>query len=199
MNPYAPPGQQQQPTVHGYRTAGGYAAWPDGKGIAVQKDAALPPVCVKCGMHGNQRRNQQFVWTPPWVFIIFFVSPIIGAIVAMVVQKKGRLQLPLCDACFSRWKMGTLIIVGGVLYMLVAIFAGIIIAANEWPEIGVPILISSLVFLIVAIVVANKRFLRASKVDDHMITIPGIHANAVQAILQASGSPPQPQALARGY
>jgi hypothetical protein len=187
MNPYAPPQQGPQPMAYGYGVTGGYAAWPDGQNVAIQKDAPLPPVCVKCGAAPvNQRRNQQFVWTPPWVFIIFFVSPIIGAIVAMVVQKKGRLQLPLCDNDFARWKQGTLMIVGGILLLLVGLIGGIAIAANDLPELGIPVLISSLVGFVVALVLANKRFLRAAKVDDRMITVRGIHPAAVQAILGAA-------------
>lgn len=188
MNPYAPPQQvAPQQVSYGYGVAGGYAAWPDGPNVSIQKDAPLPAVCVKCGGGpANQRKNQQFVWTPPWVFIIFFVSPIIGAIVAMVVQKKGRLQLPLCDNCLARWKQGTLMIVGGVLFLLAALIGGIAIAANDLPEVGVPLIILSFVVFIVSLVVASKRFLRASKVDERMITVRGIHPAAVQAILSAA-------------
>ncbi len=190
MNPYAPPEYRpHQPMAQGYGVPGGFAAWPDGPNLAVQKDASLPAVCVKCGAApAHQRKNQQFVWTPPWVFIIFFVSPIIGAIVAMIVQKKGRLQLPLCDLCLGRWKQGTLMVVGGVLYLFAALFGGIIIAANDLPELGVPILVSSIVVLVVALVVANKRFLRAAKVDERMITIRALHPEAARAILAAAGS-----------
>lgn len=185
MNPYAPP-QQAAPMAYGYGVVGGYAAWPDGANLAIQKDAPLPSVCVKCGQHGSERRNQQFVWTPPWVFIIFVISPVIAAIVALVVQKKGRLQLPLCPTCNARWKQGTLIIVGGVLFFLFAMIGGIIIAANELPEVGVPLVIASLVAPVVAIMIANKRSLRAAKIDERMILIPKIHPAAVQAILAGS-------------
>lgn len=187
MNPYAPPQQVQPPAAYGYGVAGGYAAWPEGENLSIQKDAPLPPVCVKCGAApAAHRRNQQFVFTPPWVFIIFFVSPIIGAIVAMIVQKKGRLQLPLCDECQARWKTGTLMVVGGVLGLIFGLIGGIVIAANDYPEVGVPLLLGSIVAFAVALVVANKRFLRAAKVDERMITIRGIHPNAAQAILAAA-------------
>lgn len=189
MNPYAPPQQGPQPMAYGYGVAGGYAAWPDGQNVSIQKDAPLPAVCVKCGGGpANQRRNHQFVWTPPWVFIIFFVSPIIGAVVAMVVQKKGRLQLPLCDLDLARWKQGTLMIVGGILLLLFGLIGGIAIAANDVPELGIPLVIVSFVGFIVALVVANKRFLRAAKVDERMITVRGMHPAAVQAILGAAQS-----------
>jgi uncharacterized membrane protein len=187
MNPYAPPQQVQPVAAYGYGVAGGYLAWPEGSDLAIQKDAALPSVCVKCGNgHAPQRRNQQFVWTPPWVFILFLVSPIIAAIVAMIVQKKGRLQLPLCDECHSRWKTGVLMVALGVVGFIFGLIAGIIIAANDWPEIGVPLLVGSIVVFVVALVVGNKRFLRASKVDERMITVRGIHQNAAHAILSAA-------------
>ena len=115
-NPYAPPTPGIAPNPYGqhYGQGAPFQAWPDGPDLAVQKDAPLPGVCMKCGSHdAPNRRNQQFVWTPPWVFIFFLISPIIGAIIAVIVQKKGRLLLPLCMSCNSRWKAGAWMIAGG--------------------------------------------------------------------------------------
>jgi hypothetical protein len=40
---------------------------------------------VKCGsLDAPQRRNNQFVWTPPWVYVLVLISPIVVAIVAMI-------------------------------------------------------------------------------------------------------------------
>ena len=61
---------------------------------------------MKCGSHdAPNRRNQQFVWTPPWVYVFFRISPIIGAIIAVIVQKKGRAP-PAALVAQSRWKNG---------------------------------------------------------------------------------------------
>ena len=108
-NPYAPPNPYGAPQAVPYGQMGApggpYAAWPDGEDLAIQKEAPLPAVCMKCGsMDAPHRRNQQFVFSPPWVIVVVVISPLIGAIIMLLVQKKGRLHVPLCNQCHARWK-----------------------------------------------------------------------------------------------
>lgn len=185
-NPYSPPtpyGQAYQP----YGGAGSFAAFMEGPDLAVQKDAPLPDVCVKCGATPCQhRRNHQFVWNPPWIIFLFLLSPVIAAVVALIVQKKGRLQLPLCSTCQTRWTRGIFIILGGVLWLIGALIGGAVAMGEDLPEVGLPLMISAIVFFIVAVVVPRNRFLRAKRVDDRVIVITGLHPNAVQATLAAA-------------
>jgi hypothetical protein len=190
-NPYAPPNPYGAPQAVPYGQLGGpggpFAAWPDGPDLAVQKEAPLPSICMKCGVNdAPNRRNQQFVWTPPWVFIFFLVSPIIGAIIAVIVQKKGRLHLPLCHACNSRWKNGILLLVLAIVGLIAGLILGGVALGNDLPELGVPLMISGFVALIAVAIMNRNRFLRVKKVDERMITLRQVHPNAAQVILNAA-------------
>lgn len=188
-NPYAAPNPYGAPAAvpYGAYAPAGFQAWPEGRDLAIQKEAPLPGVCMKCGSHdAPNRRNQQFVWTPPWVFIFFLISPIIGAIIMVFVQKKGRLLLPLCTPCNDRWKAGAWMLGLSVLWLIIGLISGIALSANDLPEVGVPLLVSGIIFFIVGIVMAQGRFLRASKVDERMITLRDVNQVAYQAILNAA-------------
>lgn len=193
MNPYSPPNPYQPPGPYGHAYVpaqpgyGAFLAYLEGLDLAVQKEAPLPNVCVKCGVSPTQhRRNQQFVWNPPWVLFLFILSPVIAAIVALIMQKKGRLHLPLCSACESRWKMGLVMVILGVFALILGIVIGAIASAQDYPEIGVPVMIAGIVGFIVLLVVSRGRFLRAKRVDERVIVISGVHPNAVQATLAAA-------------
>jgi uncharacterized membrane protein len=189
MNPYAPPqaSYPQQPYYAPPGAPGPFQAWAEGDALTVQKEAPLPDCCMKCGSAAiAERRNQNFVFTPPWVFVLFLVSPLIGAIVALIVQKKGRLYLPLCSACSGRWKQGLLFMWLSIAWLIVGLVAGVIATANDLPELGVPLMLSSFVVLIVVAIVNRNKFLRAKKIDEMMITLLLVHPMAVQRILAAA-------------
>lgn len=189
QNPYAPPANPYAPPqamggAYAPAAAGPFVAWMEGANLVVQKEAPLPDACMKCGASSIvERRNQRFVFTPPWVIVIFLVSPIIGAVVALIVQKKGRLHLPLCAEHARRWKQGILFMWLGVGWLIVAMILGAIALGNELPEAGVPLFISSFVGIIVAAVMNKDRFLRAKKIDEQTISLSGVDPNAAQAIL----------------
>lgn len=197
MNPYTPPNPYQPPAAYGqayapaYGPPGAFVAFVEGSDLAVQKEAPLPPVCMKCGLApAEHRRNQQFVWNPQWIVFLVLLSPIVAAVVALIVQKRGRLMLPLCQRCDSSWKMGTLLIVLGIFWLVGALIGGAIAMGEDLPEVGVPLLVSSVVFFVVALVLARNRFLRAKRIDERVIVLAGVHPNAVQAILAAANAPP---------
>lgn len=195
MNPYAPP--QAYPPAPYYAQPpgqGSFQAWIEGDALHVEKEAPLPDCCMKCGSTQiTTRRNQRFAWTPQWVFIFFFVSGLIALILVLVLQKKGRLHVPLCAACANRWSQGLLIMWLAVGWLIAGIVAGGICLGNDLPEVGVPLFISAFVFLIVAGVMNRGRFLRAKKIDERIITLTMVHPTAMQAIVAASQSPQQQQ------
>ncbi len=188
QNPYAPP---QTVAQGAYRVPGAtFDAWIDGQELVVPKAAPLPDVCVKCGLEGTLRRPHQFVFTPQWVIFIFLFSPLIGAVVALVVQKKGKLDLPLCAPCQAAWKGGILLLVLAVLWMIVGLILGIMAFANELPAVGAPLVLSAFAVLITVAIVNRNRFLRSKKVDEQSIWLMAVHPRAVEAILAAAHGAP---------
>lgn len=192
-NPYAPPSNPYAPpqAAVGYVVPGGpFAAWLEGDLLAVQKEAPLPDVCIQCASGEiAHRKRQQFVWHPPWVILLYLLSPIIGVIVALVVQKKGFLSLPFCGACHARRRAGIALAIAAVLALLGGIFGGIALLANDEPLFGGLLLVAGLA-AVIAIAITNRgRFVRSKKVDDAMIWLAKIEPRAAEAIVRAAQGP----------
>jgi hypothetical protein len=194
VNPYAPPQAQQPSPYYANPGQGSFQAWIEGDALSVEKEAPLPDCCMKCGSPSIAiRRNQQFAWTPQWVYLLFLVSGLIAIILALVLQKKGRLHVPLCANCAQRWSQGLLLLWLSIGWLIVGIIAGGLFLGNDLPEVGVPLMISAFVALIVVAVMNRNRFLRAKRIDDRIITLLLVHPTAAQAIVAASQNPPAPQ------
>jgi hypothetical protein len=194
VNPYAPPQAYQPAPYYAQPSQGSFQAWIEGDALHVEKEAPLPDCCMKCGSPSIAiRRNQQFAWTPQWVYLLFLVSGLIAVILALVLQKKGRLHIPLCASCAQRWSQGLLLLWLSVAGLIGGIIVGSLFIGNDLPEVGLPLMGLSFVFLIVVGITNRGRFLRAKKIDDRIITLLLVHPTAAQAIVAASQTPPPPQ------
>jgi hypothetical protein len=71
-------------------------AYAKGNRFVVPRDAVLPPRCVKCGnLPADPWLTKTFSWHSPGLYVLL-VSPILFLIVALIVQKKIKLSVPLC-------------------------------------------------------------------------------------------------------
>jgi len=180
-NPYAPPGAIE-PSA---RRDGAFAS-ELGNALIVSKEAPLPDVCVKCAAPSTTRRKQQFVYTPPWVFALMIFSLLIGAIVAMIVQKRGTLHLPLCESCARRWRHANLQMLLAALAIPVFLIFGVMIGSASDAGIIVAVAIGlGLVALVAVAIVHRDTRLQAKKVDNVAITLLKVHADARRAIVAA--------------
>ena len=182
FNPYAPP---TAPSPGGGHYGGAFAQLL-GPDLVVSKDAPLPDVCLKCGGPATTRRKQQFVYTPQWVIVIMLLSLLIGAIVALVVQKRGTLQLPLCQEHAQKWKSANLQLGLAFVAMFGAIILGIAIgiSANE-PAVMVLFLVLGVGALIAVAVINRNVRVMSKKVDDTSITLTKVHPDACRAVVAA--------------
>jgi hypothetical protein len=78
----------------------------DGKILVVPSGCSLPATCVKCGSPvSGKLLAKTFRWhSAGWYFLIF-LGLIFYVIAALIVQKKVRIDVPLCDAHRS-WRTG---------------------------------------------------------------------------------------------
>ncbi|MGZ3421765.1 MAG: hypothetical protein ACXVEE_28070 [Polyangiales bacterium] len=187
MNPYAPPQAYPPAPYYAQPGQGMFQAWIEGDALHVQNEAPLPDCCMKCGSTAIAvRRNQLFAWTPQWVYLFFLVSGLIAIVLALVLQKKGRLQVPLCANCAQRWSQGMLFFWLAIAWLVLGMVLGGVVIANDLPELGIPLFASAFIGLIVVAVMNRARFLRAKKIDDRIITLTLVHPMAAQAIVAAS-------------
>jgi hypothetical protein len=169
-----------------------FVATRSGSDLAVEKNAPLPDVCVKCAAReGITRKRRLFTYYPPWILATLFV-PRAGVLVLLVLyivlRKIGHLQVPLCGRCRRRWNGATaawaLSLVG--LFALLATGIGLL-AREHWLG-GALALAAGLGAPFAAhFGLLRPRTIRARKVDQRFITLRGIHPAAIDAILLASG------------
>jgi hypothetical protein len=78
-------------------------AYREGKILVVPSDARLPAACVKCGSPASRFVTKTFSWHNPWLYLLILPGLIFYAIVALVVRKKARIDVPFCQAHLS-WR-----------------------------------------------------------------------------------------------
>ncbi len=181
-NPYAAPEAHGGPSGHGHGYGYGHGGMVSVRGdvLVVQKNAELPPVCMKCGTRDNiVRRQLKLSWTPVWARLSVLVCTLVGLIAMLVTTKRAQLAAPLCAPCNARWSAAIAAIVGGVVALIVGMMS---MGAFDEPAIG------GLVFFVVLagfiglmVGVVKPRTLQVAKIDDHVIELKGVHPVACRA------------------
>ena len=70
----------------------------DGNRLVVPRNSVLPGLCVQCGNSPTEPwLRKTFSWHNPLLYVLLF-SPIIYVIVALIVQQRLKLSVPLCVA-----------------------------------------------------------------------------------------------------
>jgi hypothetical protein len=150
----------------------------------------LPEICVVTGQrHGVEWRSRDFIWTPPWVFVLILLNVLILLIVAMVVRKRVKLELPYAPGVYDRWRKGAigsgLVVVLGIVLM-VAGFAMMAVSEGSSPVLlwlGLAVVVGSLVGMIVgARVLSHDRGPKIKKVTKTEVILLLPSAEAAQAI-----------------
>ncbi len=73
-------------------------AYRDGDILVVPTGCALPPNCMKCNAPiGDNYLKKTFRWHSPWLYVLVFFGLILYMIVALIVQKKSKIEIPLCS------------------------------------------------------------------------------------------------------
>lgn len=90
----------------------------------------LPELCMKCGAPPSVRKSKNFSWYPSWVGVLLLAGLIPYVIVAAILTKKCRVEVPLCDRHKNHWLMRQLLVLLSLLGLLVlgvgtAILAGV--------------------------------------------------------------------------
>jgi hypothetical protein len=199
FNPYAPQqAQYQQPYAAPPPGWGAPAYHVVGQNLVAMSGAVLPEVCVKCGAQANLvRKRRKFQWVPPWTYVLLVVSLLIGAIVMMIVQKRGTLDLPLCTGCKTRWTHATLAMAGAVLGIFLVLPFVAVVAAVLPDDVAPLVAIVLMLGWLVGVVIVSRVFVRArtvwtTRIDKSgYITVAGVHPQALA--LLASTAQPAPQ------
>lgn len=119
FNPYAPPEALVDPAAVPPTED---VMWRDGKELVVVVDKPFPERCVKCNRATRGRSKlRTFYWYNPWWNLLILFNLIICLIAVMIVRKRSRHQVSMCEEHAQRRVM---VIVGAWLGALLAPFVG---------------------------------------------------------------------------
>jgi hypothetical protein len=91
-NPYAPPKADLSPAANAELEG----LWRDRRLLVMNREARLPPTCVKCGDPEVRRLKKTLYWHHPAVYLALIVNVLIYAVLALVLRKSAKIEVPLC-------------------------------------------------------------------------------------------------------
>jgi hypothetical protein len=93
FNPYAAPVTDLSTP----RSPDEVGVWRDGDLLIMSKDGELPDRCLKCNAPAEGwRLRRNLSWHPQGYYLIILFNLIIYVIVALIVRKTAKVQVPLC-------------------------------------------------------------------------------------------------------
>jgi hypothetical protein len=172
------------------------------------EDGHLPEVCMVCGAQAWKQKSKQFSWYPPWTAILILAGLIPFAIVVMILTKRMRVQVPLCDEHQNHWSWRSWLVgLGVAFFALLGIATLVLLAAttDQSPRRGggggggggpnplVGLLcagtaLGGLVWLIVCAIV-QQMAIRPTEITDSSITLTNVAAAFVDALEEESRRP----------
>jgi len=154
-------------TPAGSAPAGG--AWRDGPKLVMHKAGHLHDACVKCGQPPQKWLKRNLVWYPPIAYIGLLAGILPFAIIALIMQKKATIIVPLC-ADHLRKRLHGILIGWCVVLASFAVMIGGPMMLNQ------PILILvGLIILIIGAYMAQSAAqpLKPAKIDDQYAYLKG--------------------------
>jgi hypothetical protein len=147
----------------------GWGVLREGKQVVANDNAALPPVCVKCGEPSDGPLiRRRLSWFPPYCYFGLFGGLLVFAILAVVMTKHCRVHIGLCARHRARWKLDQRI---GMALLIATPF---VVGSAFYFESGWPAL-AALVFLIAGLIMmfGASPILRPKHCDGSRIWLGG--------------------------
>ncbi|MGB8168161.1 MAG: DUF4339 domain-containing protein [Chthoniobacteraceae bacterium] len=173
----------------GVPVGGGAGVWRKKRDLVVALQAPLPDRCVKCNssIQGHQRLKRDLYWHHPALYImIFFPGLLFYALVAVLVRKRAKLEVGLCDLHRSKRSRAMLI---AWLIFFVGIGAFFLAAAMQGDLAPVAI-VTGIVLVLAALIggVVSTRMVFARKIDKTHAFVGGVCREYLEQLPEWQGS-----------
>lgn len=167
QNPYAPP-EAGRIAAEPSSERGGF--WRDRKSVLLHREARLPDRCLRCNEPSVKRLDKMLYWHHPGLYFLILLHILIYAVVALIVRKKMKVSLPLCEAHLKRRRNGILMAWAGGLGVFLVPYALFSMSgqdggsADTWMMLGFSSIPVMLILLVVGAFMATVA--KATKIDD---------------------------------
>jgi hypothetical protein len=153
---------------------------------AREKD--LPQCCMRCGAPSTVCKERNFSWTPPWTIVLILGGLLPYIIVAMILTKRARVAIPLCDNHANHWLWRGLVIWLSLLALVGLFFGSMVLIANlgrKGDDLGGFVCIGCLVLgvgWIITAMILQGTAIRPNRIDDYEISLAGVAPEFVDAL-----------------
>jgi hypothetical protein len=108
----------------------------------------MPDLCMRCGHEPVVDKSKTFSRHPSWVWILLLAGLLPFAIVAVILTKRMRLEVPLCQRHRFHWGLRQ----ASVLLSLLGVFGlAVVLAVLTNSEAGRPPLLPSAVWMVLPV------------------------------------------------
>jgi hypothetical protein len=179
-NPYSAPKSDYGSGARNVPSRG--RVWREGDVLVMDKEAELPPRCVKCNKPERVRLLRKLTWHSPWLYLLIFGGLLVYAIVAVIVSKRARINVGLC-AEHQQSRQRTAWIAWGLLGGAIAMFIGSG-AADSGALAGLGFLT-----LLAAGVVSSLavRVVKPVRIDDRQVRLKGVAREFLDSLASFAG------------
>jgi hypothetical protein len=147
-------------------------------------------VCARCGAAATTWKDKTFAWHPPWVWVLLLAGLLPFAIVALILTKRMRVRMPLCEDHQNHWLWRNIIVFGGLFAWLgLAFLAFVSMTMVQWgnvlDDLGgllcVGTVLGLLAWFVVTIVLSGSA-IRPVGITDYAITLTGVAPEFADAV-----------------
>jgi len=156
----------------------GANVWRSGAALVTLSGAALPVRCAKCaGPVTGRHIPRNLYWHQPWVYVLIFVSLPVYIIVSLIVRKKAKLAIPICEE--HRTKRYVAILVSWLLTVLglVGFVAAIVRESGVWLCVGLALVLAGIILGL-----AKGTLVTAKKIDGDYVWVSGFSKEYLETL-----------------
>jgi hypothetical protein len=177
INPYAAPQVAESYQAPGLTQHAFAGLWRQGNLLVMHKAAAIPDVCWLSNQPSDRRLLRKLYWHHPAVYAIVLASPLIYIIVAVILQKRATIQLPLTEEWFSRRRTRMLIAWGLALFSIVVVGGGGIALADTLQDATPLVILAAFLLTIGALVygLTACRLITPQRITDQYVWVKGVN------------------------
>jgi hypothetical protein len=144
--------------------------WRAGKQLVMRKEAVLPDRCVKCdSAEGVTRLKRKLFWHAPWWYLLIFVSCLIYIIVAIIIQKRARIEIGLCTRHREKRKRDLIIAWAAVALGMVAFLSTAVLDTMAPIVVGILLVAAGLIYGL-----ARTPMVSAKRIDEQFVWLNGV-------------------------
>jgi len=173
-NPYRPPASFA-PLAATPDKSGEIVRFRQGKRLVVGKVGTFPPICPITNEPTDRTLKRRMTWHHPAVYLAILPGFLVYIILAMILQQKATLVVPMARRVLRRRAIVMTIAWLGILASAAALFGACVVDRGPpvWgPTLGIGGLIALAIFAVFGAI--GSRTVWPAKIDEHFVWLKGV-------------------------